>query len=123
MRTITFDLAELRAMQPLPYSRGCDFCAEGAPSFRYPAHDVGLGAIAYGEFIVHCGSRGEWRACTDCSELIEAGDWPSLARRSLKSLRLDLSRAGPGVRVRLLAALHASHERFQSARSGPREAA
>ena len=121
--TIAFDPAELRALPPLPRGRGCDFCSEGAPVWTYPARDVGLGSIVYGPTVLHPVSLGAWAACPACGELIEAGDWPALARRAVRSLGLDLSRAGPGLRVRLLAQISAAHRQFQQARMGPRGAA
>lgn len=122
-RVIAFDPAELRIMRFPPARRDpCDFCATGTPAWRYPARDVGLGTITYGETVLRPVSLGGWRACRDCSELIEAGDWPALARRTLRSLDVDLSRAGPGTRVKLLGSFHGAHEQFRCARSGPREA-
>jgi len=121
---IAFDVAELRSLAgALPQTRGCDFCVAGVPAWRYPARDVDLGTILCGRLIARPVSRGYWRACSDCSVLIENGDWPGLARRSLRSLNLDLHQSGPGMRVRLLAAFHAAHERFRAARTGSRKAA
>jgi hypothetical protein len=119
---IAFNTAELRGLPKLPKTNGCDFCATGTPAWRYPARTVPLGVVVVGELVFRPISLGGWRACQDCSDQVEAGDWPALARRTLRSLDVDLSRAGPGTRVRLLAAFHASHESFRKARSGPREA-
>lgn len=123
-RVIAFDPSELRSLVgKLPRGRGCDFCSARSPGWRYPARDVGLGSIIYGPEIYRPVSLGGWAACTDCSELIEDGNWPALARHTLRSLNLDLSHAGAGMRVRLLAQFHAAHECFRKARTGPRVAA
>jgi hypothetical protein len=119
---IVFDVAELQALPALPTTRGCDFCATGTPSWRYPAHNVGLGVLLHGDVVLRPISIGGWRACHGCSELIEQGDYPGLARRTLRSLDLDLSKSGPGVRVRMLATFHHAHEQFRCARTGEREA-
>jgi hypothetical protein len=105
----------------LPTGFGCDFCASGAPAWRYPAADVGLGTIVVDDRVLRPISLGAWRACEECSALIEAGDWPALARHALRSLGLDLSQTGPGVRVGLLAEIRCAHEAFRRARSGRRE--
>ena len=83
---------------------------------------VGLGTVVCGEAVYRPISLGGWQACEGCSELIEAGDWPALARRTLRSLDVDLSKAGPGTRVKLLGAFHQAHLQFRKACSGPREA-
>jgi hypothetical protein len=119
-RTIAFDVDELRSLR-LPAAKGCDFCATDLPAWRYPACEIGLGTIVYGDTITRPVSLGGWCACQECSNLVEAGDWPALARRTLRSLSLDLSQAGPGTRVRLLVAFHHAHEQFRRARNGPRE--
>jgi hypothetical protein len=104
--------------------RGCDFCVNGTPTVRYPARNADLGTIVRGTMI-HSAmvlkpiALGDWRACADCAELIEAGNWPALARHTLRTLNLDLSKAGPWTRVELLAMIHASHRAFQTAKSGP----
>jgi hypothetical protein len=84
---------------------------------------VGLGTIVRGPTIVQPVSCDGWEACEECSELIEAGDWPALARHTLRSFNLDLTHAEPGFRVRLLAQIHVSQAASKRARSGPREAA
>lgn len=123
MKVIAYTPAELQAVRfPAPRLDPCDFCQTGTLAYRYPARDVTFGTVRYGTTVVTPVSLGAWRACNDCSELIEAGDWPALARRTLQVLNLDLSRAGPGLRVRLLAQAHAAHQSFQRARTGPREA-
>lgn len=122
MKVIAFDPAELQCLPLHPATRGCDFCASDPTAWRYPAHDVGLGIVLYGDTVLRPISLGGWRACQGCSDLVEAGDWPGLARRTLRSLDVDLSRAGPGTRVKLLAAFHGAHEQFRKARDGPREA-
>ena len=119
---IAFDPAELRGLAMFPATKGCDFCATDPPAWRYPARDVGLGTILYGPTVLRPVSLGGWRACGVCSDLVEAGDWPALARRTLRSLDVDLRQAGPGTRVKLLAAFHSVHEQFRKARCGPREA-
>jgi hypothetical protein len=119
--SIAFDVDEFRRL-PLPSSRGCDFCASDPPTWRYPARTIGLGAVAYGDVVLRPISLGGWRACAGCAELIEAGDWPALARRTLRSLDLDLSQAGPGTRVKMLGMFHQAHLQFRKARNGPREA-
>jgi hypothetical protein len=120
-RVIAFGPAELRRLPLHPATRGCDFCASDPPSWRYPARTIGLGTILYGPYVLRPVSVGGWRACGGCSVLIEAGDWPALARRTLRSLDVDLRQAGPGTRVKLLAAFHSAHEQFRKARNGPRE--
>jgi hypothetical protein len=67
-------------------------------------------------------SFGGWLACEGCARLIEAGDWPALARRSLRESRIaDAVRSGPpGLRVRLLATLTQSQRQFREARAGER---
>jgi hypothetical protein len=121
-RVIVFEPAELSGLYPFPQSRGCDFCATGTRAWRYPARSVGLGLVVYRELILRPVSLGGWCACQECSNLVEAGDWPGLARRTLRSLDVDLRQAGPGTRVRLLAAFHGAHESFRKSRSGPRVA-
>ena len=121
-RVIAFDVQELQSLaDKLPCGKGCDFCATGLPKYRYPARDVGLGMIVYGPTVTRPISFGYWASCSECSDLIEAGDWPALAKRSLRSLNLDFSTAGPGFRVRLLAQVRMAQESFQRARCGPRE--
>src|SRR5437870_13283598 len=115
-RVIVFEPAELSGLYPFPQSRGCDFCATGTPAWHYPAQTVGLGAVCSSERTFRCVSFGHWAACSECSDLVEAGDWPALARHTVRSLDLDLRRAGPGVRVRLLAWTHHAHEQFRKAR-------
>src|SRR5207253_890514 len=66
------------------------------PTWRYPARDVALPAFTYRETAYRPISLGGWRACDACSELIEASDWPALARHTLRSVAPDLSRARPG---------------------------
>lgn len=119
---IAFEIDELAKLGTLPRSMGCDFCAGGAREYRYPARSVGLGALIVGQHVYRPVSVGHWAACQDCADLIDGGDWPALARRSLRSSGLDLSRARPGTRVRMLAVLHSAQECFRQARTGPREA-
>jgi hypothetical protein len=119
---IAFDLSELARLPAVPRTNGCDFCAFDPPAWRYPARTVGLGAVIYGDTLLRPISIGGWRACQGCSDMIDAGDWPGLARRTLRSLNIDLSKAGPGTRVKLLARFHLAHEAFKKARSGTREA-
>jgi hypothetical protein len=121
-RVIAFGPSELHGLHSFPQSRGCDFCATGMPAWRYPARNIGLSTIAYGEIVLRPVSLGGWSACQGCSDLIEAGDWPALARRTLRSLDLDLSKAGPGTRVKLLGAFHQAHLQFRKACNGPRQA-
>jgi len=120
---VVFGRDELQGVHLPPTRRGCDFCATGAPRWRYPARTVRLGTVVCGDSVFLPVSLGGWCACQGCSDLVEAGDWPGLARRTLRSLDVDLSCAGPGTRVRMLAAFHMAHEAFRKARSGPREAA
>ena len=75
--------------------------------------------------------QGEWDR--DCDH--PRGPYlPAAAKRlgararapvDLRELRqdLDLTQAGPGTRVRLLAVFHSAHEQFRKARNGPREQA
>ena len=121
-RVIAFGHDELRGVHLPPRSRGCDFCATGMPIWHYPARTIGLGTICYGEDTYRSISIGHWAACWECSELVEAGDWPALARHTVRSLNIDLSQAGPGTRVKLLAWTHHAHEQFRKARNGPRAA-
>lgn len=122
MKVIAYKAGELDGVRyPEPRAQPCDGCQAGTPAYRYPAADCGLGTVVYGTTVMTAISLGAWQVCPDCSELIEAGDWPALARRTLASLALDLSRCGPGVRVRLLAQIHSAQEQFRKARSGPRE--
>jgi hypothetical protein len=121
-RVIAFDPAELASLPLHPATLGCDFCTDCEPRWTYPCRNVGLGMIIYGTFIGHPISLGGWRSCDGCSDLIEHGDWPALARRTLRSLDVDLSKAGPGTRVKLLGAFHQAHVQFQRARNGAREA-
>jgi hypothetical protein len=121
-RVIAFDRSEIRCLSTFPATRGCDFCASDPPAWRYPARDVSLGTITHGSHVTQPISLGTWRACCTCSDLIEAGDWPALARRTLRSLDVDLRQAGPGTRVKLLASFRLVHVQFKTARNGPRVA-
>jgi hypothetical protein len=53
----------------------CDFCSSPAPAWRYPADS----------FLDQLRGRsvGDWLACDECHGLIESGDRPALAQRSL----------------------------------------
>lgn len=119
-RVIVFDPAELQAVG-LPALRNdpCDYCQTGVPTWRYPARDISLGTVVSGPIAVTPVAVDDWMACDICSGLIEAGDWPALARRTLAAA--DLARAAPGTRVRLLAQIRFTHEQFRKARNGPRE--
>jgi DNA-directed RNA polymerase subunit RPC12/RpoP len=62
----------------------CDFCSEPAeekdlwtyfcPDFKYPYAVVGMAAE---------GSKGNWAACEECHDLIEANDQRALTKRSM----------------------------------------
>jgi hypothetical protein len=93
MRVIAFGPAELRRLDPLPKGRSCDFCPIGTPTFRYPARDVSLGTIRYGTTVARGVSFGGWRACAECSALIEDGDWPALAHPQKPQPRSQPGRA------------------------------
>src|SRR5438093_195922 len=88
-RAIVFEREELLNLGELPFGLGCDFCATGTPVYRYPVRSTGLGVIIYGPTVLRPVSVGYWGACAECGDLIEAGDWPALARHSLRSLNLD----------------------------------
>jgi hypothetical protein len=119
------DLDALPARSPsdvLPYGRRCGFCSSAEPAvWDYPAHAVELpttvgfkaGALVAEQHWMWQGACG---ACVGCAELIEAGDWPALARRALRTAGADLHAAPPGTRARLLALSQSSHACFRQAR-------
>src|SRR4030081_184431 len=109
----------MQAVQfPEPRDSPCDYCQGGTPRWIYPCGDAHLGTITHGQTVLHAVSLGNWSACETCSVLIEADDWPALARRTLAAV--GLKRVAPGTRVRLLAQIRLTHRQFRRARSGPR---
>lgn len=125
---VAFDVADMRALADATNvlaGGNCDFCASGEPAYRYPARAAYLGTLSSGgDQRMRVGALGAWRACEECSDLVEAGDWPALARRSYRTAGLEeVVRASgtPGLRVRVLAMLHHAHDGFKAARCGPRE--
>src|SRR5712691_10119589 len=91
-----YDVIEFRpheldffAGQPRKNTPMCDFCTSPDPAWRYPARDIELGTlVGFADespvFSEQRVSAGDWAACEECGDLIEARDWPGLARRSLR---------------------------------------
>jgi len=63
----------------------CDFCSTPEVNWRYPCDNFTIFLILQkgnGQTNrVSWSSTGDWKACADCSHLIEAGDWDGLAQR------------------------------------------
>lgn len=63
----------------------CDFCSDPGPRWRYPCADfVSKSTSLPG--VVTQESKGDWAACTTCSELIEHDRWHVLAFRAAAKL-------------------------------------
>ncbi|RMH32085.1 MAG: hypothetical protein D6690_14635 [Nitrospirae bacterium] len=54
----------------------CDFCACHPPSWTYPCTDFESPEMSFSV------SKGNWAACNDCYQLIEARDTHALIQRS-----------------------------------------
>lgn len=87
----------------------CDFCSQPNPRWVYPAKD-------FGEIVTKFASVGDWGACEECKQLIQAGDWDTLAQRSMtfigdKSLPEDIN-------ATVLQAVKDMHQGFAQSRIG-----
>jgi hypothetical protein len=60
----------------------CDFCSGRSVAWRYPARSF----VAYVVASIGGESVGDWAACNECHDLIEASDIKGLRERSLKAL-------------------------------------
>jgi hypothetical protein len=92
------------------------------PDLGVPGGGRALATVVGGGNTLVGASLGAWWACQPCSDLVEAGDWPALARRSLRESGIGAAiRYGqPGLRVRLLAMIGQTQRRFRDARTGER---
>lgn len=95
----------------------CDFCSERPVKWRYPAIDIKPAeSISLPE--LKQSSIGDWAACQTCHDLIEAENWPDLARRSAQSVVMSTPKLAP-VYLGLVAMSRALHTEFRAARTGP----
>ncbi len=92
----------------------CDFCSAPRPTWRYPARSF----VAYRVSEIAGESVGDWAACDGCYALIEAGDLPGLALRSLESLLAKHPEARAAADV-LFTELGDLHYQFFRNRLGP----
>jgi hypothetical protein len=60
----------------------CDFCSGPRVAWRYPARSF----VAYVVASIGGESVGDWAACDECHDLIEASDREGLTERSLEAL-------------------------------------
>lgn len=89
----------------------CDFCSDPQVVRIYPCPDFVLkNVVAPG---IDFYSRGEWHACSACSDLIEQDDWDGLFRRVDEILIMPCKeKVRPGLREQLRLA----HSRFRELR-------
>lgn len=83
----------------------CDYCGDLGPCWDYDCHQFDIEEIGFG-------SLGEWAACSQCSELIEAGDYDGLLERTVS--------ASPETGERLRELIRAIHYGFRIDRIGER---
>lgn len=91
----------------------CDFCHAGAPGWRFPCDNFTLPAAA--GIPVGQVSIGDWAACRECRQLIEAGDRSGLLDRCLAKYQGAPER----VRHSLRANLQRVFRQFYQHRHGP----
>ena len=91
----------------------CDFCSGEDPVWVYPARHFAVTAYAWGS------SRG-WAACAPCADLVERGDWATLAERAVEAdprLRAAVA-GGSGAHALAIEAARQLHALFRQARTG-----
>lgn len=99
----------------------CDFCGDPhTVAWRYPCRDFAQSVA--GKDHLRFASISYWGACDVCHDLVEAGHWDRLRRRSLRLFHA----AHPGLPSEAVVAVEAELPtlwlRFQRHRSGPAEA-
>jgi hypothetical protein len=98
----------------------CDFCSIPEGHWRYPTAtfstpDLPAGYHARAQLptaFIEPRSIGDWMACDDCHDDIEAGHWDHLAKRSVRHQPV-------AVRPFMLDAVRSLHREFAKNRSGP----
>lgn len=60
----------------------CDFCSHPETSALYQIEPGGVMEWASDDDTTHMDRDGKWAACSVCRDLISAGDWEGLAKRS-----------------------------------------
>lgn len=95
----------------------CDFCAQAAPMWWYPAKDFDMPALAGMQAVV---SLKDWAACAQCYALIEANDYQALVDRTLTSYKWRWQQHFQGEHELVLrAVLWDLFTRFKENRTGP----
>jgi hypothetical protein len=87
----------------------CDFCSSSAVMWRYPAESSVV--FRAGNHVAE--SVGDWCACEECSQIIDAGEPERLAVRSAETCRL----VGLGSDA-LLSGIKIIHQAFWLKRTG-----
>jgi len=97
----------------------CDFCSSQAVAWSYDVDDFQI--IDRPEVHEGWGSVGNWAACDECHELVEAGDQRELAMHSLKTFFTSHPEVPdrPEVRASVYEHIRKVHGEFWQKKKGP----